>query len=49
MKLQWFPWLLIQFRRMRVFRDSNEQFGTNEKLSPTSTLYVNCMKHDPID
>ena len=29
--------------------DSNEQFGTHEKLSPTSTIYVNCMKHDPID
>ena len=32
-----------------VFGDSNEQFGTHEKLSPTSTIYVNCMKHDPID
>ena len=32
-----------------VFRDSNEQFGTHEKLSPTSTIHVNCMKHDPID
>ena len=21
----------------------------HEKLSPTSTIYVNCMKHDPID
>ena len=29
--------------------DSNEQFGTHEKLSPASTIYVNCMKHDPID
>ena len=29
--------------------DSNEQFGTHEKLSPTGTIYVNCMKHDPID
>ena len=34
---------------MEVFGDSNEQFGTHEKLSPTSTIYVNCMKHDPID
>ena len=32
-----------------VFGDSNEQFDTHEKLSPTSTIYVNCMKHDPID
>ena len=32
-----------------VFGDSNEQFGTHEKLSPTSTIHVNCMKHDPID
>ena len=32
-----------------VFGDSNEQFGTHEKLSPTSTIYVNCMKQDPID
>ena len=29
--------------------DSNEQFGTLENLSPTSTIHVNCMKHDPID
>ena len=50
MKLQWFPWLpIMQFRRMGVFGDSNEQFGTHEKLSPPSTIYVNCMKHDPID
>ena len=50
MKLQWFPWLpFMQFRRMGVFRYSNEQFGTHEKLSPSGTLYVNCMKHDPID
>ena len=50
MKLQWFPSLPItQFRRMGVFGDSNEQFGTHEKLSPTSTIYVNCMKHDPKD
>ena len=35
--------------RMGVFGDSNEQFGTHEKLSPTSTIYVNCMKYDPID
>ena len=34
---------------MGVFGDSNEQFGTHEKLSPTSTLHVNCIKHDPID
>ena len=39
----------MQFRRMRVFGDSNEQFGTHEKLSQTSTIYVNCMKHDPIN
>ena len=39
----------MQFRRMGVFGDSNEQFGTHEKLSPTGTLYVNCMKHDHID
>ena len=32
-----------------VFGDSNEQFGTHEKLSPTSTIYVNCIPHDPID
>ena len=32
-----------------VFWDSNEQFGTHKKLSSTSTIYVNCMKHDPID
>ena len=50
MKLQWFPWLpIMQFKRMLVFGDSNEQFGTHEKLSPTSTIYANCMKHDPID
>ena len=28
---------------------SNEQFGTHEKLSPTRTIYVNCIKHDPTD
>ena len=39
----------MPFRRMGVFVDSNEQFGTHEKLSPTSTIYVNCMKYDPID
>ena len=50
MKLLWFPWLPIkQFRRMGVFWDSNEQFGTHETLSPTSTINVNCMKYDPID
>ena len=32
-----------------VFGNSNEQFGTHEKFSPTDTIYVNCMKHDPID
>ena len=32
-----------------VFGDSNEEFDTHEKLSPTSTIYVNCMKHDPMD
>ena len=31
-----------------LFGDSNEQIGTHEKLSPTSTL-CNCMKHDFID
>ena len=51
MKLQCFPWLpMMQFRRIGVFGDSNEQFGTHEKkLSSTSTIYVNCMNHDPID
>ena len=50
MKLQWFSWLpIMQFRRIWVFGDSNEQFGTHEKLSPTSNIYVNYMKHDPID
>ena len=39
---------IMQIRRKRVFGDSNEQFGTHEKLSPTSTIYVNCMNHDPI-
>ena len=39
----------MQFRRMGVFGDSHEQFGTHEKLFQTSTIYVNCMKHDPID
>ena len=34
---------------MEMFGDSNEQFGTHEKLFPTSTIHVNCMKHDPID
>ena len=34
---------------MGVFGDSNEQFGTHEKLSLTGTIHVNCMKHDPID
>ena len=29
--------------------DSNEQLGTHEKLSPTSTICVNCIKHDPLD
>ena len=33
---------------MELFGDSNEQFGTQEKLSLTSTIHVNCMKHDPI-
>ena len=32
-----------------VFGVSNEQFGTHVKLSLTSTIYVNCMKYDPID
>ena len=41
MKLQWFLWLpIMQYRRMGVFGDSNEQFGTHEKLSPTSTIHV---------
>ena len=39
----------MQFRRMGMFGDSNEQFGTHEKLSPTSTIYVNCMSHGPMD
>ena len=41
----------MQFRKMGVFGDPNEQFGTHEKLSPTSNIhvYVNCLKHDPID
>ena len=39
----------MQSRRMGVFGDSNEQLGTHEKLSWTSTIYVNCMKPDPID
>ena len=39
----------MQIRRMGVFRDSNEQFGTHEKLSPPSTIYVNCMKHEHIN
>ena len=34
---------------MEVFKDSSEQFGTREKLFPTSTIHVNCMIHDPID
>ena len=34
---------------MEVFGISNEQFGTHEKESPTSTIHVSCMKHDPID
>ena len=32
-----------------MFGDSNEQFGTHEKLSLTSTIHVNGTKHDPID
>ena len=39
----------MHFRRMGVFGDSAEQFGTHEKLSSTSNIYVNCMKRDPID
>ena len=39
----------MQFRRMGVFGDSNIEFGTHEKMSPTITIYVNCMKHDTID
>ena len=34
---------------MGVFGESNEQFGTYEKMSTTSTIHVNGMKHDPID
>ena len=34
---------------MELLGDSNEQFGTHEKLSSTSTKHVNSMKHDPID
>ena len=49
-EITWFPWLpIMQFWRNGVFRDSHEQFGTHEKLSPTSTIHVNCMKHVPID
>ena len=32
-----------------MFGDSNEQFGTHDAFSLTSTIRVNCMKHDPID
>ena len=50
MKVQLFPWLpIMQFRKMGVFWDPNEQFGTHEKLSPTRTIYVNCMNYDPKD
>ena len=51
MKLQWFPYMATYhaIQKNGVFGDSNEQYGTHEKLSPTSTIYVNCMKHDPID
>ena len=33
---------------MEFFGDSNEQFGSHEQLSPSSTIHVNCMKHDTI-
>ena len=36
-------------RRIEVFGDSNEQFGTHETLSPISNIHVTCIKHDPID
>ena len=50
MKLQWFPMATYHaIQKNGVFLDSSEQFGTHEKLSPTSTIYANCMKHDPID
>ena len=39
----------MQFRRMGVFGVSTEQFGTHEKLSLASTIYLNCMKYDLID
>ena len=39
----------IQQNGERVFGNSNEQFSTHEKLSLTSTIHVNCIKHDPID
>ena len=39
----------MHFRTMGVFGDSNEQFGTHENLSPTITIYVNCMNNAPID
>ena len=37
------------FQKNGVFGDSDEQFGTHEKLSWTCTIHVNCMKRDPID
>ena len=40
MKLQWFPWLpIMQFRRMGVFGDSNEQIGYHENCS-RQVLYM---------
>ena len=49
-EITWFSWLPIMlFWRMGVFGKSNEQFATYEKVSPTSTIHVNGMKHDPID
>ena len=42
-------YLSCNSEELGVFGDSNEQFGTHDKLSPTSTVYVKCMKHDPID
>ena len=39
----------MQFSRMGVFGDSNEQFGTSEKLTLTITIHVNCISYGPIE
>ena len=47
---KWFIWQPPSCNSEECFfRDSNEQFGTHVKLSPASTIHVNCMKHVPID